>query len=93
LVQAVNRAMKRLITGDEIWPGTGNRENLRMLFSKDSIVLWTITSYSRKRRNIIKMMGASKFEHIIFHRLRSPHETEAFLSAVQRDPQAYKTGE
>ena len=92
LAQAVGRATKRLISREELWPGTGNRESLRMLFSKESIVLWTITSYRRKRRNIIKMMEASEFEYIKFHRLSSPRETEAFLAAVHLDPLAYKTG-
>lgn len=91
LYQAIIRATKRLITREELWPGTGNRESLRMLFSKDSIVLWTITSYRRKRRNIIKLMEASEYKHIKFHRLRSPRETEAFLTAVHLDPQSYRT--
>lgn len=92
VAQAVVRATKRLITKEELWPATGNRESLRMLFSKESIVLWTITSYRRKRRNIIKLMEAPEFEYIKFHRLRSPHDTEAFLAAIRLDPQVYKTG-
>jgi adenylate kinase family enzyme len=92
LFQAIRRATQRLITREELWPGTGNRESLRMLLSKDSIVLWTITSYSRKRRNIIKLMTAPEFQHIVFHRLRSPAQTAAYLNAVRQDPNLYKTG-
>ncbi|HDD54927.1 MAG TPA: adenylate kinase [Chloroflexi bacterium] len=93
LWQAVSRAIQRLISKEELWPGTGNRETLQMLFSKESIVLWTITSYRRKRKNIIRMMAAPEFQHIRFHRLRSPEETAAYLNAVLQDPAAYYAGE
>ena len=44
LFQAVKRALKRSITQEELWEGTGNRESFRKsFFSKDSIILWTIT--------------------------------------------------
>lgn len=92
LFQAIHRATRRLISRQEIWPGSGNRESLGMLFSKESIVLWTITSYRRKRRNIIKMMAAPEYHHILFHRLRSPRQAAAFLDAVRLDPLAYKKG-
>lgn len=91
LCQAVSRAAQRLISKEELWPGTGNRETLRMLLSKESILLWTITSYRRRRKNIIKMMAAPEFQHIRFHRLRSPTETVAYLSAVQMDPEVMFT--
>ena len=91
LCQAVSRAAQRLISKEELWPGTGNRETLPMLFSKESIVLWTITSYRRKRKNIITMMAAQKFRHIQFHRIRSPAETAAYLNAVQIDPEVIFT--
>ena len=91
LWQAISRAMTRLISQEELWPGTGNRESLRMLFSKESIVLWTITSYARRRKNIIKMMGDPKYQHIRFHRLPSPAETERFLTAVDHNPKVLYT--
>ena len=91
LWQAVARAAQRLISKEELWPGTGNRETLQVLFSKESIVLWTITSYRRKRKNIINMMAAQEFQHIQFHQLRSPAETAAYLNALQLDPEVIFT--
>lgn len=92
LSQAISRAVQRLLSNQEIWPGTGNRETLRKLFSKDSIVLWTITSYRRKRKNIIEMMGDQEYRHIQFHRLCSPAETAKYLDAVHQNPIALYTG-
>lgn len=87
LRQAVSRAISRLISQEELWPGTGNRETLRMLISKESIVLWTITSYGRKRKNIIKMMESPEYQHIQFHQLRSPAKAASFLEEVRRNPE------
>lgn len=88
LYQAVSRATRRLFSKEELWPGTGNRETLKMLFSKESIVLYTITSYGRKRKNIIKMMESPEFQTIHFHRLRSTAQSRSFLNAIRKDPQA-----
>ncbi len=91
LLQAITRATKRLLDQEELWPGTGNRETLRMLFSKDSIVLWTITSYRRRRMNIIKLMGFPQYQHIQFHRLRSHKQAAGFLKEVRHKPQTLYT--
>ena len=85
--QAVTRALSRLISREELWPGTGNRENLKMLFSKDSIVLWTISKYHRHVRRNIRYINNPEFSHIKFHRLRSPKETARFISIVEKNPQ------
>lgn len=56
--QAVCRALVRAIGRKEIWPGTGNRESLRKsFFSRDSILLWTLTTYRSNRARYREMMG------------------------------------
>lgn len=90
--QAISRAVGRLFSQQELWSGTGNRETLRKLVSKDSVVLYTITSYARRRKNIIKMMQAPQYQHIHFHRLRSPKECIEFLAGIRNNPQALITG-
>ena len=50
LYQAISRAIKRSISQEELWPGTGNIESFGRLFGRDSIVLWSIQSYHRNRR-------------------------------------------
>lgn len=85
--QAVSRAFSRLISREELWPGTGNRENLQMLFSKDSIVLWTITKYHKHVRRNNRYIVNPEFSHIKFHRLRSPKKSERFISIIEKNPQ------
>ena len=79
LYQAITRAFARIITREEIWLGTGNRETLGKLFSWDSIVLWTLKSYRRNRKKNAGYMQSDKYNHIQFIRLKSPGQAKIFL--------------
>lgn len=87
LYQAVTRAVSRLFDRRELWPDTGNRETLRALFSRDSIVLYTITSYGRKRARIKQAMTMPINFRIKFHRLRSPAQAKEFLERIRINPE------
>jgi len=50
LQRLVRRTLVRAVGRTEIC--NGNRESLRMTFSRDSIVLWHFQSFARKRRRI-----------------------------------------
>lgn len=79
LFQATRRAVNRVITQKELWPGTGNRESLRRLFSKDSIVWWTLKNYRKTRIKYQKIMADDRYQHIKFIRLQSPKMCREFL--------------
>ncbi len=84
LWRSIKRAIARSVTGEELWPGTGNRETLRKVFlSKDSIVLRTITSHGRIRKNCESYLSNPKFSHIHFIRLKSDLEMENFLASLK----------
>ncbi|MCR9203776.1 MAG: hypothetical protein NXH75_04300 [Halobacteriovoraceae bacterium] len=84
LKQAVTRAAKRAWGKKEIWPGTGNYETFRKsFFSRDSVVLWTITSYDGIVERYEKDMADPKNSHIKFFRLRSYREIEDFVSKLE----------
>jgi hypothetical protein len=91
--QAIKRASFRILSQEELWPGTGNREKLTMLFSKDSIILWTLKSYHRHIKRNLGYIYDQKYKHINFHRIRSPGEREIFLDMVRKDPGAVLTME
>ncbi len=92
-VQAIQRAVKRLFRQDELWPDTGNRENLKMLFSKDSIILWTLKSYYRHKKRNLGYIYDQNYSQIKFHRIRSPRESITFLEKVRLDPEYILTNE
>ncbi len=86
VTQAIKRAVSRIITQEELWTGTGNRESLQKLFSQDSIVLWTIQKYSKNKKKILEYISSEKYQSIIFHRIRSPKQARIFLQSAAQDP-------
>lgn len=85
LYQAFSRALKRLITQEELWPGTGNRESLQKLLSKDSIILWTLKNYKKTRIKYQKMMIEDRYQHIEFIQLTSPRACSVFLKRISQN--------
>ncbi|UVO09962.1 AAA family ATPase [Pectobacterium polonicum] len=80
LFQAVRRAYLRARHKEELWSGTGNKESfIRSFFSRDSIILWTIKTYSRNRKRYLADLADPRYRHIRFIILRSPQECETFL--------------
>ncbi len=50
LKQLIGRAIRRSVTREDLW-GTGNVESFRLTFaSRDSILLWALKTYRRRRR-------------------------------------------
>ena len=80
--RAVTRALNRAWTKKELWPNTGNRETFRTLFSRDSIVLWTVITF-RKLRKRYSAIEKSPPPNVKFVRLRTPRDVEQFVSTVE----------
>ena len=73
------RTFRRSVTREELW--NGNRESLRLAFSRDSIVWWVIRQHGKYR-----MKWAPRLEpltHVDVVRLRSPHEVQEWLQSIQ----------
>lgn len=78
--QAIRRAVTRVWTKEELWPGTGNRESFRRTFlSRDSIIWWTLTTHGKVRAKYEAMLADPKFADVQFVRLRSHAEAAAFI--------------
>ncbi len=83
LGRALKRAIHRSWTGVELWPGTNNRETFRaLLFSKNSIVLWTLQTFYPNRRMYTALMQQPPHPHVHFIRLRSPREAQQWLEQL-----------
>lgn len=76
--RVIGRTLRRSLRGDELW--SGNRESLRMAFSRDSIVLWALTTYRRRKRDYPRLFA--QYPDVRFVRLRSPAQAGAFLKAI-----------
>ena len=79
--QAFARAVKRIISQEELWPGTGNRESFRKtFFSRDSILLWSLKTWRQNRTRYFSDMIDSRYAHIQFVRLTSVKEAQALVN-------------
>jgi adenylate kinase family enzyme len=85
LYQSLKRSFIRALSRKELWPGTGNKESFsRALFSKESVILWMISNYSRVRKRYQADMQNPKYSHIQFIRISSPIEARSFIKFLSR---------
>ena len=70
------RGLRRSVTGEELWE-FGNRESMfRHLFTRDSLLLWVLTTYRRRRKEYPMLLTQPEYSHLRLVRLRSPEEME-----------------
>jgi adenylate kinase family enzyme len=82
--RACSRTFRRSFKGERLY--AGNRETLaRALFSKDSILLWVLQSFHRRRRDYGRLKANSGYPHLHWVELRSPQEAWTFLRARAKD--------
>lgn len=82
LSRVIRRAIRRSIVREELWAGTNNRESFGRMFSRTSIVLWTLSSHARQRRRYATVMANGAWPHLRFVRLRSPRDAQRFLCGL-----------
>tara|TARA_E500000331_G_scaffold342685_2_gene376607 strand:+ start:948 stop:1391 length:444 start_codon:yes stop_codon:yes gene_type:complete len=82
--QVTKRAFKRALTKQELWEDTGNVETFGRMFSRDSIILWSIKTHSKTRRKYEAAMINEDYVHINFIRLGSRRECHDFLRNVRK---------
>ncbi len=83
VAQAFRRAFWRARTQTELWPGTGNRESFRRtFFSRESVLLWTLTSYRRNRRKYQRLMNSAECAHLDWIHLRQPSDVDLLWRAL-----------
>jgi adenylate kinase family enzyme len=81
LWQLLRRALKRIITREELWGG--NRETWRGQFlSRDSLFLWALTSHPRHCREYPVLLARPDNAHLSVVRLRSPRATREWLAGL-----------
>jgi adenylate kinase family enzyme len=82
--RVIKRSIQRVWSQHEFWPGTNNRESIGRLLSRRSIVLWTLQSHARVRRNYEARIRERAGSAPSFVRLTSPRAAQQFLDAVAR---------
>ncbi len=78
LRRLLRRTARRVVTRQAV--RNGNRESLRLAFSRESIIRWHFRSYEKKRCQIEDWERAPDAPPLV--RLRSPAETDAWLATL-----------
>jgi len=74
------RTLRRSIRREELW--NENRERLReALLSRDSIVLWALRTYHRRKKEYPNLFSLPEYAHLSVVRLRTPRAAREWLSA------------
>ena len=77
------RTVRRAVTREQLWHG--NRESFAKAFlSRESILLWSLSTYSKNVRKYTQLRSEGAFAHINWVVISKPSEAERFLSAYAR---------
>ena len=76
------RTLWRGMTQQELW--NGNRETLQQSFSQDSMILWALKTYGRRRKEYPVLLGRSDYAHLNQLRLRSPKDANDWVSQLRK---------
>lgn len=86
LMRVTRRTFRRMVTRETLW--NGNRERLRAtLFSRESILLWALTTYRRNRRMYTELLAQPKYQRLSVIHLRSPRAADDWLAHLLASPQ------
>jgi adenylate kinase family enzyme len=84
--RVLSRTVRRWVLREEVW--NGNREPLRWMLTlnrRKSVILWSITSHSRRRHEFAALPADPRWAHLTWVRLRSRRAVRAFLAGAAAD--------
>jgi adenylate kinase family enzyme len=85
----LRRTLGRVVSQEELW--NGNRESLRMMLSRDSILLWLLRTYRSRRREYPALLARTEMRHLEVMCFRSPQQTSAWLSRLNNEDSESRT--
>jgi len=82
--RAVSRTMRRLLLRTNLWQG--NRESYRStFFSRDSVFLWSLTTYTRNQSKFAALRSDPKYQHLQWVEITQPGQASNFISTHARE--------
>lgn len=86
--RVIRRSFVRAVGQQELWPGTGNREDFRRWLSKEHPIRWAWDTYNRRRAQYEVMFGEPLLAAVSKHRLRHPQEADALVDRLAAEARA-----
>jgi adenylate kinase family enzyme len=85
LARLTRRNLARIRSGEEIWPGTGNRETVRnSFFSRDSLYVWALRTHWRRKRQTPELLARPEYAHLTVHHLTRTRDADRWLDAQRK---------
>jgi len=79
--QLLGRTIRRAATREPMWGGCVESWR-KSFFSRDSILVWCLQTYGRRRRTYSALFARPELRHIRVVRLRSPRATADLLRSI-----------
>jgi len=80
-LQLLRRTIRRSVTREALWEGCQERFYLQF-FSKESILLWCLKTYWRRRRNYPNILKQPEYDHLQVLRFRSPRRFRQWFDSL-----------
>ena len=88
--RVLRRSLSRAMTRQELWPGTGNREDLGRWLDKEHPLRWAWDTYEGRRKRFAALFADPALAGAPKHRLRHPSEAEPLMRVLQSEASATK---
>jgi len=75
------RTIRRVVTREELWGGCRERF-FTSFFSRNSILLWCLQTYWRRKREYPELLVRPEYAHLQWIRFRHPCDTSMWLTSI-----------
>lgn len=79
MARVLRRSFHRAWTGDELWPGTGNRETFARWLDAEHPIRWAWDTYADRKARYGAMMTDPALTHLERHHVTRPWEAQALI--------------
>lgn len=81
LYRSIKCTVRRVWTSEPLWHG--NRESFRRSFlSRESILVWMITTFHRRRRSFTELRASGTYPNLTWIEFRCPRDAKRYLESL-----------
>jgi adenylate kinase family enzyme len=79
------RSFNRAVSGEELWPGTGNKEDFRRWLDKEHPIRWAWDHWAPNRARYGETFAGGTYRGRPVHRLARPRDAERLIERLKRE--------
>lgn len=81
MARVIRRSFTRAWGREELWPGTGNREDFARWLDREHPIRWAWDTYARRKRQY-EALFTNPPPHLVTHRVTRPGEADALMARL-----------